>query len=127
MTAQTVYEYALALIDEISEDKTVDVKLTANYAGKAPRIIDMLQRELAKAEGIAPTHAVSALSDALDISEDTALRILPYGLAAQFALSDRDTSGYNELQSEYERKKQSVLCKEADIRDEYGNLSGLRG
>lgn len=125
MTARQAYEYALALMDEIKEDGTADAQTTAGYAGKAPRLIDMLHRDLAGAEGKTVTEAITSLSDALIISDDTAARILPFGLAAKFALSDRDAASYNEFSTEYKRQKRTIPGTQSDIADEYGILSGI--
>lgn len=126
MTAENIYEIALALIDEIDDDGTIDAERTASYKGKAVFLIDILQRELAFCEGVTVFNAITALEDSLVISDDTALRILPYGLAAKFALADKDADTYNEFQSAYERLKRTIRIKETDITDEYNVLQGLQ-
>jgi hypothetical protein len=47
-TAQNIYKKALALIDELLPSGAIDIGKTEDYAGKAPMIIDMLQKELMK-------------------------------------------------------------------------------
>jgi hypothetical protein len=126
-TAQTVYESALALIDEIEDDGSVSITDTASYAGKAPRLIDLLQRELALCEGVTLTATIDSLSDALEISDDTALRVMPYGLAAKFALSDKDADSYNEFSMKYEQLKRTIRVDEEAITDEYNILTGMTG
>jgi hypothetical protein len=121
MTANDVYEAALALIDEIDDDGTAN---GAGYAGKAPRLIDLLQRELALLEGVTATK-ITSLNDTLVISDDTALRIMPYGLAAKFGLGDKDTDYFNEYQMQYERLKRTIPATESNISDEYGILDGI--
>ena len=124
MTAQKVYEHALALIDEINGDKRINVHTTATYAGKAPRLIDLLQRDLARLEGVAAAP-VEDLADTLAISDDTALGILPYGLAALLLLADQDAEGSAAYRAEYERLKLGMPCAECDIADAYDVLSGM--
>jgi hypothetical protein len=123
MTANDVYEAALALMDEIDDDGTVNEE--SSYAGKAPRLLDLLQRELAKLEGVTITAKIDELSDTLVISDDAALRVMPYGLAAKFALADKDNDLYNEYQGQYERGKLTLGVEEAGITDEYDILSGM--
>ena len=52
MTARTPHELALALLDEIDKDGSINTEYTADYSGKAPRLINVLQRELALHEGV---------------------------------------------------------------------------
>ena len=48
-TARDVYNKAIALIDEISsETGTVDVSTTGDYESRAPYLIDILQKEVAR-------------------------------------------------------------------------------
>ena len=48
-TARDVYNKAIALIDEISsETGTVDVSTTGDYEARAPFLIDILQKEVAR-------------------------------------------------------------------------------
>lgn len=122
MIAETVYNTALALMDSIGEDGQPSA--AESYEGKAPLLIDLLQWELAKLEGVTVTTGVTSLADTLSISDDTARRIMPWGLAAQFALGDKDDS-YGEFQNKYEREKMTIAATEADIVDEVGVLTGL--
>ncbi len=124
MTAQQVYEYALALMDCIGEDGTADEDTAAGYAGKAPRLLDMLQRELAAAEG-KTAGEITGLSDTLAVSDDTAARVMPFGLAAKLALSDNDMDKYSDYAKEYERLKRAITATEGDITDKYSILDGM--
>lgn len=120
MTAQEAYELALALIDQTEGEDTAD------YAARAPAVIDVLQRELAFYEDLAVTRGVRQLEDALEISEDTAERILPYGLAASFALADKNGDMYADYSAMYRALLRTIRPGEADAADEYGALEGLR-
>lgn len=119
MTAQEAYEMALALIDQTEGADTAD------YAARAPAVIDVLQRELAFYEGIAVTRNVKKLEDTLEISEDSAERILPYGLAASFALSDKNGDMYADYSAMYRSLIRTIRPGESDAQDEYGVLIGL--
>ena len=126
MTAQEPYEIALAIMDEISTDGTINVTKTAYYAGKAPRLIDLLQMELAYIEGVRVTNRIDALTDTLEISDDTAMRILPYGLAYQFALADNVQDIYIDAKNEYYNLKRTIRFDEQDVYDEYNVMDGLK-
>lgn len=120
MTAQEAYEMSLALIDQA---EGID---TADYASRAPALIDVLQRELAFYEGTAVTRRVKKLEDILEIGEDTAERILPYGLAASFALSDKNADMYSDYSAMYRALIRTIRPEDSDITDEYGVLEGLK-
>lgn len=120
MTAQDVCEMALTLIDEADEADNED------YLLRAPGIIDVLQRELAFYEGKAVMRTVKDLDDALEISDDTATRIMPYGLAASFALADKNGDMYADYSAMYRAMSHTIGGGEADTVDEYGVLEGMR-
>lgn len=125
MTARDVYELSLALIDEIESDGNISIETAASYAGKAPRIIDVLQKELAFYEGVTLTDSVKHLDDALQISDDTAMRIMPYGLAASFALADKNGDMYGDYSFMYRSLIRTIRTDEVDISDDYNVLDGL--
>jgi hypothetical protein len=119
MTAQDVYELSLALIDQLDAADTVD------YAERAPALIDVLQHELAFYEGISLTRTVGKLEDALQISDDTAERIMPYGLAASFALADKNGDMYADYSAMYRALTRTIRPIEADTADEYAAINGM--
>ena len=120
MTAQDVYDMALALIDQTDEADSEDYRL------RAPAIIDVLQRELAFYEQRMTIKRVERLDDALEISDDTASRIMPYGLAASFALADKNGDMYADYSAMYRVLCRTIRGGEADAADEYGVLEGMR-
>lgn len=120
MTAQDVYNMALALIDQAEDEDAEDYRL------RAPAIIDALQRELAFYESRMLTRKLADLDDALEISDDTAMRIMPYGLAASFALADKNGDMYADYSAMYRMLCRTICGGEADAEDEYGVLNGMR-
>lgn len=126
MTARDVFELSLALIDELEDDGSISEEDTAGYAGRAPAIIDVLQRELAFYEGKTLTARIGSLDDTMQISDDTAERILPYGLAAAFALADKNGDMYNDCSVMYRTLIRTIRADETDISDEYGVMGGLQ-
>ncbi len=119
MTAEEVFELALALIDQSEGADTTD------YAQRAPALIDVLQRELAFYEDVTLTRGISTLDDTLQISDDTAERIMPYGLAASFALADKNGDMYADYSAMYRALIRTIRPGEADITDEYGAADGM--
>jgi hypothetical protein len=120
MTGENVYQMALALIDQADEADSEDYRL------RAPAIIDVLQRELAFYEGVTVTQKVDSLDNVLEISDDTATRIMPYGLAASFALADKNGDMYSDYSAMYRILCRSIRGTETDTVDEYGMLDGMR-
>lgn len=117
MTARDVYELAMALIDEADAGSD-------DYMERAPQIIDILQRELAFYEGKAPGK-IESLDSVLVLGDDTAARIMPYGLAASFALADRNADMYGDYSYMYRSLIRTMRPDETDIADEYGVLDGM--
>lgn len=120
MTAQDVCDMALALIDAADEADNED------YLMRAPAVVDVLQRELAFYEGATVTRCVKKLDDTLEISDDTASRIMPYGLAASFALADKNGDMYADYSAMYRMLCRTIRGGETDTADEYGILEGMR-
>ncbi len=119
MTARDVYDLAMALIDEAEPEYEED------YSDKAPLLIGILQRELAFYEGVTLTGTIDSLDNTLEISDDTAMRIMPYGLAASFALADRNADMYADYSYMYRSLIRTIRQEETDIADEYGILDGM--
>lgn len=120
MTANDVFELALALVDEEPGSEN-----EADYADKAPQLIDTLQREIAFYEGVTPGK-INRLDDNLQISDDSGMRIMPYGLAALFALADRNADMQGDYSYMYRSLLRTIRPEETDIEDEYGILDGMR-
>jgi len=120
MTAKDAYDIALLLIDNLeSETENED------YVKRAPAVIDVLHRELAFYEGVTVTDRIDSLDDTLQISDDTAARILPYGIAASFALADKNGDMYNDFSYMYRALCRTIRHAEADMADAYGMLDGM--
>jgi hypothetical protein len=67
-------------------------------------------QELARLEGNDNPAAITNTADVLSISDDTALRVLPYGIAADFARFDKENDNY--FITEYDKLKLSVASVE---------------
>jgi hypothetical protein len=119
MTVRDIFDHAMALIDETDPENEKD------YEYKAPQLVDALQRELAFYEGKTSAGKIEGMNSALTVSDDTALRIMPYGLAASFALADRNADMYNDYSYMYRSLIRTIRPEETDITDEYDILEGL--
>ncbi|MEL7604233.1 MAG: hypothetical protein AAGU77_13840, partial [Bacillota bacterium] len=96
-----------------------------DYARRAPALIGVLQKELAFYEGVTLTGAIKSMDDTLQISDDTASRVLPYGIAANFALADKNGDMYNDYSYMYRALCRTIRFSEAGIVDEYDMLDGM--
>lgn len=119
MTARDVYELALELIDQTESPDAAD------YAQRAPVLIDVLQHELAHYEDMVVTRKIRSLDDTLDVSDDTGERIMPYGLAANFALADKNSDMYADYSAMYRSLLRTIRPGETDATDEYETLYGM--
>jgi hypothetical protein len=99
--AKDVVDAALRLISHVSETGAVSKNREARYFGVATSYLTVLQYELAGYERVPEPMPVTSLEQTLDLSDKTALEIMPVGLAMYFSLIDRDAELYNHFQSSY--------------------------
>ena len=85
-TALSVFQYAMALLDEIQDNGQVNTQNTQNYKAKTPMLLTILEADLCKREGIPLPTPLTSIDDELNVSDDVAIRVLPYGLASQLLL-----------------------------------------
>jgi hypothetical protein len=122
---------ALKLMGIVNSYGVVDENGCSKYFGVAPAYLNILVREIATAENTQAIQALQAVSSniqgldsVLDISDDSATRVLPFGLAMYFAVIDRDSELYNHFsQLYYGTLLPSVKADEVIIQDYYGVTS----
>lgn len=124
MTAQESYDKAIKLMDESETDGTISDTTDESYLHRAISMIDTLQREIAVAENIEPNE-ITSLDDELTISDSSASRVLPYGLAASFALTDRQMDMYAVWDNHYRMNLGRVKVKFEDYVDDMSVMSGF--
>lgn len=124
MTAYDVYKKALEFLDEIDENG--DPNEDTGYEGKAPGIIDSIQRDVAFLADVKVLTVVSSLDDTLYVNDDHALRVMPYGVAAEFALQDKMADEYQKNYSEYKVRLRSVRPDKPTKRDPYSLMAGMQ-
>lgn len=105
ITAQQVYDIALVLMDEVTETGNITTETPEYYRSKALNILTTLQTELLPLS-ITPVP-VTSMTQALLVSDRTALLVLPYGLAAHLLLSD-DLTLSSFLNARYDELKRKV-------------------
>lgn len=128
VSAKTSFELSMALIDEITKQGTVDYNKSADYSSKAPRIMTILQLELANIEGIdlLSPEITDLENDVLEVSDYAALRVLPYGMAYHFiGIDDSNTALASEYKRKYEEGKGELSQGELETTDVYNLMSGL--
>jgi hypothetical protein len=101
VTAKEVVEIALGLAGHVGAAGTIDKNREARCYGVAPSFLTMLQCELAAYENAPVPQPVGSLSQLIELSDETARKVLPAGLAMYFALLDRDAVLYNHFKSCY--------------------------
>lgn len=104
-TAEQVFDYAMALIDEISDSGVVNTQNTTNYKAKTPKLLTILEFELCRKEGKTQTP-ITSITQAMNVSDDVAIRVLPYGLASVLLLTEdpATASFYNQRYEELKRQ-----------------------
>jgi len=145
ISIKQVTEISLRLLGHLNSKGMVDSNKEAKYFNVSPAYCDILQRELLMREGFfntdnhlaftavtvngvitytaIPVPMITSLIDNLKITDDTALRVLPFGLAAYLALIDNDTVMYNTMSLNYNNAIQSIIVADNKPIDYYGILS----
>jgi hypothetical protein len=122
MTAKTIVDKALLMLSHGNMAGVVDENRESRYYGLAPAYLTLLQYEIASLANLpAVNMQVSSLDKELALDGDTALRLMPAGLAMYFALIDRDDACYNHFSKlYYESLVPSVRPDEVKLEDTYG-------
>lgn len=114
VTAQKVYELALALIDEVSIAGPLDQSNPA-LKTKSTNFLTILQAELIP--DAIDSAIVADLTQNLLLPDRECLLVLPYGLAAHLVLQD-DAASASFLQQRYEemrRKKRATIQQTVQV------------
>lgn len=90
-TAKKIFEKAISIIDELSDAGTVSDTQVKEYKARAPYLLDMWQREIARLENIEITKEITSLDQEVQIS-DKNCPSGAYYLAEHFALADQNDS-----------------------------------
>ena len=132
-TAQDVFDAAMGLMDELSENGSTDTSDTAEYKNRVLFIMNVLRGELypysdnyARTEdGKRPIASIiDNMTDAIQLDDYICQSVMPYGLAAHLLLDENPTAAsfynqrYEELKAGLSR---GLLQTSEDIVDVYGD------
>jgi hypothetical protein len=95
----------MALLDEIQDNGQISTQNTQNYKAKTPRLLTILEFDLCRKNGVTQVP-ITSIDDEMNVSDDVALRILPYGLASVLLIvEDPPTASfYNDKYNELKRQ-----------------------
>lgn len=102
-TAKEVVDAALQRLGlAINQNGEIDENRAKKYYSIAIPIINELQAEILAIENpVAKAKKITDLSETLSISDNSATRALPIGIACRFSLADKMPDLYNVLAGEY--------------------------
>jgi hypothetical protein len=125
MTALDVFNYAMTLMDEVEDNGTINAGNTAGYKAKTPRLLTMLQQEVARIEGKTAT-VLTSINDNLVVSDYSAINVLPWGLASLLVIEENEITApfFN---SKYEEMKRTIPVTAVEITDVYGGIDDNMG
>ena len=132
-TAKTVFDYAIALMDEMNENTgATDTTDTKEYKLRTPNILSVLCGELypysdtytLNTDGTRPIcPAVETIESTIGLDDTLCTTVLPYGLAAHLLLGENNTAaGF--FQQRYEEMREKLKNSPASfesISDAYGS------
>jgi hypothetical protein len=102
--AKDVADEALKLMFHVGESGAVDEAKENKLYAVAPAYLTVLQSELAPLENAAIPNPITSLDGTISLSDETALKVMPCGLAMYFALAERDSELYNHFSACYYTK-----------------------
>lgn len=123
VTAQQVFDISMSDIDNISDNGLIMSDNPDYYKTKAISFINQLQNDLMDS----PT-TITDLSQNLSVSDRTAFRILPYGLASLLLISENTASSMNLAafyDNKYENLKSKIPSAIQAITDNYDVTNGM--
>jgi hypothetical protein len=120
VTGEQVFNLACALIDEISENGSVVLDNPDYYKTKSASFLTILQTELLPLNQT--PVIITDITQDLILDDRTAIKVLPYGLAAHLLLTDDpNTSAF--FNARYDELKRIRPTAIQPITDKY-NLAG---
>lgn len=112
MKARRIFDEAMTLYGVVNQRGTVDQSRAELYENRALVAMSVMQREIYLMEQGDSERPIAenlrSMDDELVISDDSALRVMLYGLVMYFAEFDRDAFLYNTYSVEYSNRLQTV-------------------
>lgn len=112
MKARRIFDEAMTMYGVVNQRGTTDQSRAELYENRALVAMSVMQREIylmenADSERTMP-ESIHTMDDELVISDDSAMRVMLYGLVMYFAEFDRDAFVYNTYSVEYSNRLQTV-------------------
>lgn len=136
-TAQDIFEKAMSIMDELSDDGQADTADTEEYKNRTLMILNVLGGELYPYSdtyeliepGKRPIMAViEDFESEIDLDDYCCRTVMPYGLVAHLWL-DENPTGASYCQQRYDELKAKLMIgmpqESEDIYDVYGPNGGL--
>ena len=119
MTAQSIYNITMALMDEMKNDGTVDINSTKDYLARTPGILSILQTEIIYelrkvGADISFSDEIKNINTEMDLEDEVCLGIVPYGLASRL-LAQEDATLSNYFNSLYEDRMSRYLSEYTEL------------
>ena len=126
VVGEQIYDRAIVLYGQTKKDGSIDAVKTAEYLGKCVPLLNQVLQEIAFIEGETDVNEIQNVSDYVTISENSAMRVAPFGLSMLFALSDGDIDSFGFFSKKYEFGKSTIKKSSYQMKDVYHILSGMR-
>lgn len=123
VTGEEVFKITMMLMDEVTDQGTINASDTQYYKGKTPSILTTLQAELLS-NGETPT-IISDLGQPLNLPDKVCLSVLPNGLAAHLLLTE-DANIASFFNGRYEELRRKAPTTIQPIEDKLDVLQGMR-
>lgn len=101
MTVKDVTMTTLKMMGYVNNFGMVDENKNSKYFRLAPSFLNLIQQEIARAEGIAAPAELHSTTDIISVSESSASTAAPAALAMYFAQMEQDNVAYSFWAQQY--------------------------
>jgi hypothetical protein len=115
MTGRDVFDRALQLLNYTTPTGDMSGRQNAELLKRSLPVINSILGDILHITG-QPFEQIAHVNDPLPVSDDTAMRVMPYGVAMLIAQSENDgdnqqmmASMYNQLRSSVQKKTDRVM------------------
>ncbi|HEX3026805.1 MAG TPA: hypothetical protein VHR42_06220 [Clostridia bacterium] len=124
VTGKNMVDQALRLIGHVNAQGAINENRESKYYAVALSYLTVLQYELLNRENSSAVPVpVSDLNDNLLVSDETAYKVIPSGLAMYFSLIDRDTDNYNHFSTVYYNNLLPLIKPDNVVIEDYYGIS----
>lgn len=123
MTGREVFRRALTLLNYTDPAGEISNRQNAELFKRAVPTVNMVLADVLHISG-AKFEEISTLDDTLPVSEDTAARVMPYGVAMHIAQSENDGDNQQLMAETYNHLRGSVQRSNTTRRDVLPTVCG---